>query len=139
MNTAITTTLLALTLAVAALAQPLPVQAAGHPALVATVRGYPQARFHGGDTLRVTVTGLAAGRAALCVGLASPLDPGGLALNLGRLHRLGGSPALSVATVTIPTGLIPAEPAGVFFLFAGACAGQTVDTPFVAREAIEIS
>lgn len=135
----IITPLLALSVAVAALAQPLPVQAASHPALVTTVQGYPQARFHGGETLRVTVTGLAAGRAALCVGLASPLDPGGLALNVGRLHRVGGSPARAIASVTIPAGLIPAEPAGVFFLFAGACAGQTVDTPFVAREAVLIS
>ena len=89
-----------------------------------------------GTRIAVTAHRLPATRHAYCLGLASVIDRYALPLNLGRVRREASGDAHVAAT--IPVRLLPAEPAGPYLLFVGACTPIAPDHPFVAQVMIRI-
>lgn len=75
-------------------------------------------------------------RHAYCLGLVSMIDRYSLPVNLGRVV-VATSGSGSVST-SIPANLLPAEPAGPFMLFVGACTSIAPDRPFVATTTVRI-
>ncbi len=90
-----------------------------------------------GQHIDVRISGAALRRSqAYCLGLVSMIDRYSLPVNLGRVV-VAPSGAGSVST-SIPANLLPAEPAGPFMLFVGACTSIAPDRPFVATTTVRI-
>jgi len=75
-------------------------------------------------------------RHSYCLGLVSMIDRYSLPVNLGRVV-VAPSGTGSVST-SIPSNILPAEPAGPFMLFVGACTSIAPDRPFVATTTVHI-
>lgn len=124
--------LLPLIVAGAMALMPLTASAAAAPTLSIDTAG----PLTPGTRIGVTVHALPAAKRAYCLGLASAIDRYGLPVSLGRVTRDRAGTGRLVAT--IPTRLLPAEPAGPFLLFVGTCTPIAPDRPFVARTFITV-
>lgn len=92
--------------------------------------------FTPGARISVTVWALPPAHQPYCLGLASAIDRAGLPVSLGRVAR--DRHGVGRVAAIIPSRLFPAEPAGPYLLFVGACTPIAPDRPFYARTMIRI-